>query len=108
MMRRSPVRFRAADIMDYDESCFMHLTHRVIHSFPKAIISVLLCIKPSQVPIQKEYSENPEFWSLVSAVDGSILPQVDEEDQLIELKIKCLVKRYVKKKKKKIFTAHQK
>ena len=24
-------------VMDYDEACFMHLTPRVVHNFPKAV-----------------------------------------------------------------------
>ena len=24
-------------VMDYDEACFMHLTHGVFHNFPKAV-----------------------------------------------------------------------
>ena len=34
------VRFRARSqtrVMDYDEACFIHLTPRVFHNFPKAV-----------------------------------------------------------------------
>ena len=38
---KSPrVRFRARShtgVMDYDEACFMHLTPRVVHNFPKDV-----------------------------------------------------------------------
>ena len=29
-----PVSYR---VMDYDEACFLHLTPRVVHNFPKAV-----------------------------------------------------------------------
>ena len=37
---RSPVRFQVwshTGVMDYDESCFVHLTPGVVHNFPKAV-----------------------------------------------------------------------
>ena len=36
LIQRSLVRFRFhTGVMDYDESCFMHLTPGVVHNFPK-------------------------------------------------------------------------
>ena len=40
LIQRSPVQFRDRShtgVMDYDESCFMHLTPGVVHNFPKAV-----------------------------------------------------------------------
>ena len=71
--------------MDYDEACFMHLIPAVVHNFPKAVGVLdfcLLCTKRSLIPIQKEKGQPQEFWSLVSTIDGSTLPQDCVEEQL--------------------------
>ena len=70
--------------MDYDEACFMHLTPGVVHNFPKAVGDFCtLCTKRSQIPIRKEKGAKPqEFWSLVSTIDGSTLPQDRVEEQI--------------------------
>ena len=79
------VRFRARShtgVMDYDEACFMHRNPGVVHNFPKAVGVCPLCQKRSQIPNRKEKGATPEFWSLVSTIDGSTLPQDCVEEQL--------------------------
>ena len=70
--------------MDYDEACFMLLTPGVVHNFPKAVGVDFcpLCTKRSQIPIKKGRGQPREFWSLVSTIDGSTLPQDCLEEQL--------------------------
>ena len=63
--------------MDYDEACFMHLTPGVVHNFPKAVyrISVPCAHKYPRFLFEKRKGQSLEFWSLVSTIDGSTLPQ---------------------------------
>ena len=64
--------------MDYDEACFIHLTPGVVHNCPKAVgvwdFCPLYALKDPRVLF--------EFWSLVSTIDGSTLPQNCVEEQL--------------------------
>ena len=72
--------------MDKDEACFMHLTPGV-HNFPKAVrivyrISVPYAQKDPRFLFEKRRGQPREFWSLVSTIDSSTIPQVCVEEQL--------------------------
>ena len=72
-------------VMDYDEACFMHLIPGVVHNFPKArvyLISVPYAQKDPRFLIEKRRGQPREFWSLVSTIDGSRLPEVGVEELL--------------------------
>ena len=88
LIQRSPVRFRAwshTGVMDYGEACFMHLTPGVVHNFQRLWvyrISVLYAQKDPRFLLEKRRGQPREFWSLVSKIDGSTLPQVGVEELL--------------------------
>ena len=63
-----------------DEACFMHLTPGVVNNFPKNVGVCLLC------------TNYPRISSLMSTINGSVLPQDEVGDQLSELNVKCLVR----------------
>ena len=67
--------------MDYDEACFMHLTPGVVHNFPKDV-GVFYTQKDPRFLFEKRMGQPWEFWSLVSTIDGSILPQDCVEEHL--------------------------
>ena len=74
-------------VIDYDEACVMHLTPGVVHNFPKAVgvgyrISVPYAHKDPRFLFEKRRGQPREFWSLVSTIDGSTLPQDCVEEQL--------------------------
>ena len=72
LIQRSPDRFwdrSLTGVMDHDEACFMHLTPGVVH------ISVPYAQKDARFPFEKRRGQPREFWSLVSTIDGSTLPQ---------------------------------
>ena len=63
----------------------MHLTPGVVHNFPKAVGVYDFCplyIKKSGFLFEKRRGHPREFWSLVSAIDGSTLPQDCVEERL--------------------------
>ena len=53
----------------------MHLTPGVVYNFPKARISVSYAQKDPRFLFEKRRGQPREFWSLVSTIDGSTLPQ---------------------------------
>ena len=72
-------------VMDYDEACFMHLTPGVVHNFQRLWvyrISVPYAQKDPRFLFEKIRGQPREFWSLVSTIDGSTLPQDCVEEQL--------------------------
>ena len=63
----------------------MHLTPGVVHNFPKAVvyrISVPYAQKDPRFLFEKRRGQPREFWSLISTIDGSTLPQDCVEEQL--------------------------
>ena len=64
----------------------MHLSPGVVHNLPKAIgcIGFLspMHIKDPRFLFEKRRGQPREFWSLVSTIDGSTLPQDCVEEQL--------------------------
>ena len=67
----------------------MHLTPGVVHNFPKAVvcgpyrISVHYVQKDPICPLcSKRVGQLREFWSLITTIDGSTLPQDCVEEQL--------------------------
>ena len=69
-------------VMDYDEACFMHLTPGVVHNFPQLRISAPYAQKDPRFLFEKRRGQPREFWSLVSTINGSTLPQDCVEEQL--------------------------
>ena len=73
--------------MDYDEACFTHLTPGVVHNFPKAVGVYDFCFPYAQKDTRILFGKRKgpgqpwEFLSLVSTIDGSILPQDCVEEQ---------------------------
>ena len=63
----------------------MHLTPGVVHNFSRLgvyRISVPYAQKDPRFLIAKEKEQPQEFWSLVSTIDGSTLPQDYVEELL--------------------------
>ena len=81
--QRSPVRLRGRShtgVMDYDKACLMHLTPGPQLSEGCGCIGFLSprlwhAQKEPRFLFEKRRGHPREFWSLVSTIDGSTLPQ---------------------------------